>query len=95
MVEGSVDMPHCEECSVPVKKEELAQEAITNKLLCPGCSDGRAVIMDRTTILGREFDYEISYTRKNGFKAQAKLGGAKLTFEVDQEELTNIFGPSR
>lgn len=89
-------MPHCE--NTACDKQNLAPDEVQKtpdgKLVCEECAkvtplhpehDGR--------ILNREFDYAVGYTKKNGFQVHAKLGGAKISLEISQEEIIRIFGP--
>jgi len=92
-------MPRCqnEECSkTNLKPEELLEENKTGILFCGDCSAGRTVIepqTERGLVLGRKLDYGLSYTRKEGLRANARLGGASLSLHVDQEEISSILGP--
>jgi hypothetical protein len=44
------------------------------------------------TILGRDFDYDFSYSKKDGIKAEARLGKASLKLHIPQEEIVKVLG---
>jgi len=83
-------MPICEneKCSKELAPEEVS-EGSDSKLYCSPCAK------ESYLVLGREFDYAVSYTREEGFKAGIRLGGASLSLEVNQDELNRTFGPAR
>jgi len=90
-------MPYCENqiCQKQVKPNELIED--DDILVCIECHNRPELhpVVDpgKNKVLGREFDYGVSYNRRDGFKAHARLGGARLSFEVDQDELRRTFGP--
>jgi len=93
-------MPHCEnsECARDeLPPEEIVENVENGKLICEKCAETVDVVAIPTRheelVLGRELDYEVSYTKKAGLRAGIRLGGAKLSFEVEQEELNRTFGP--
>lgn len=92
-------MPKCEECKNSVKPDRLFQDLDTGKLCCEECADGKRIVSipeeDPDTFLGRTYDYDFSYTREKGIRASGRLGGAKVTLEVSQEELTSWLGAPR
>lgn len=87
-------MPHCEGCQAPVDSEKLHKDVNTDELLCGPCADQRPIVQLPLgkTILGRDFDYDFSYSKKEGIKASARLGTATLSLHVPQEELTKVIG---
>ncbi len=91
-------MPHCENknCNKQLASHEI-QEGGDGKLVCSSCvTDNKVTPLhpERTDlVLNREFDYAIGYTKKRGLQAHVRLGGAKLSLEVSQEEIASIFGP--
>ncbi len=82
-------MPHCEFCHVNPPAVELHVDEETNKLACANC---KPEVISTETILGREFDYDVSYSKKDGIKASARLGKASLELHIPQEEITKVFG---
>lgn len=91
---------HNKECAnTNLKPEELFEEHETGNLFCDDCSVGKTMIMktngeEKGLILGRKFDYSASYTREDGLKARARLGGATVSLHVDQSEISRILGPT-
>ena len=92
-------MPRCEneQCGKDeLSPDELYEDVNTKELFCEECAEGKQIVKlpaKQDLVLGREFDYDVSYTKKQGFKASARLGGAKLSFEVNPDELNRTFGP--
>jgi hypothetical protein len=87
-------MPHCEECKVEVKPEQLHEEAGTGTLLCEGCAEGKVLVKlpnKKDLILGRDYEYDVSLS-KDGFSARGRLGGFRAAVHVDSEELAKVFG---
>jgi hypothetical protein len=95
-------MPHCENknCNKQLTSDEVQEKE--GKLLCEPCANpvtplkalpGSKVDPRGGQVMGRDFDYGLSYTRKHGIQGHVSLGGAKLSLEVSQEEITRIFGP--
>lgn len=82
-------MPHCESCHVQPPAVELHIQPATNKVVCAACDPE---VLPAGTILGREFDYDFSYSKKDGFRASASLGKATLSLHVPQEELIKVLG---
>jgi hypothetical protein len=71
----------------------LFEDVHTKELLCGSCSSERQIVAAPVgTILGREFDYEFSYSKKEGLRASARLGTASIALHVPQEEITKIVG---
>lgn len=85
-------MPRCEECFQPKTSPELTADKQTNKLICGYCKPVEVLQPVTPTFLGREVDYNLSYS-KRGLDANIRVGGAKLNLTVDQAELTRLFGP--
>lgn len=86
-------MPHCEECKEEVSADQLYEDQSNKDLLCKGCADNRPIVsLPHGTIMGREFDYDVSYSRKEGLKASARLGTASLNLHIPQEELSKVIG---
>lgn len=86
-------MPHCESCNTELSSKELFTEVDTRKLICQDCGVGKVVELPQgNLILGREFDYDFSYSRKEGLKASANLGKASITLHIPQEELVKVLG---
>jgi hypothetical protein len=85
-------MPHCDSCHVHVMPEKLFQDTKTNETLCEPCADSRPVVAVPETFLGRNLDYEFSYSKKEGIRASAKLGTASLSLHVPQQELVKLIG---
>ena len=89
-------MPHCEnnDCEVEVKPGELYEDGKDGSLLCEGCASNVPLVAvpPETKLLGRPFEYGISYTSDNGLNAHAQLGGAKLSLTVEQSEFNKLFG---
>lgn len=79
-------MPHCQSCDTPTSSEELMEHPSTGALLCVGCKTQEM----SPPIQTQDFDYEVSYSKKNGFTATAKLGGSTVSLHVPQEELTKV-----
>jgi hypothetical protein len=91
-------MPFCEQCSDELKRDELYQEVGTKKILCASCAAGKTLVRlppKEDRILGRTYDYSVAFTRENGLEARGRVGGMKLTFQVDNEEIARVFGPQR
>lgn len=88
-------MPHCEniKCNKQLSPEHV-RESRSGKLLCGACVDV-IPLHPPNQVMGRNFDYAVGYTKKNGLQAHVSLGGAKLSFEVSQEEITRTFGPEQ
>ena len=88
---------HNEECTkTDLKPEQLFQEHGTGNLFCEECSVGKIMKTngeENGLVLGRRLDYGASYTRKDGFRAHARLGGAKVSLEIDQAEFFKVLGP--
>lgn len=82
-------MPHCESCNTQSPAVELHAQPETNKVLCATCDPE---VLPAGTLLGREFDYDFSYSRKEGVKASASLGKATLSLHIPQEELIKVLG---
>lgn len=85
-------MPYCERegCGKRAAASELRREVNTGLLLCLEHQEG-------TTVIGldddeEELDYEISYTRRRGLHASVSYGGAKISLNVDQKEISRILG---
>ena len=96
-------MPHCEkqDCkNTRLGPHDVVEDIGTGELICEDCAeDVEVVAVSATkakpeTFLGRPYDYEFSYSKKHGFRAGVQLGKARLTLEIDQEELDNTFGPA-
>ena len=93
-------MPYCENtvCNKQLSPEHV-REARSGKLLCATCLDLAEKLTKGesapTQLLGRDFNYDFGYTRQRGIHAEVSLGGAKLSLEVSQEELTRTFGPPK
>lgn len=89
-------MPHCEnrECGVEVNSEELYEDTQTRVLLCEKCAGSIPLVAvpHETKLLGRTFEYGVSYTSADGLKAHARLGGAKINLHVEQGEINKLFG---
>jgi hypothetical protein len=87
-------MPRCEVCDEEQKPEKLFRDLDTDVLCCEGCADGRRIVSvpRKDLIFGRTYDYSVSYTREKGLEAKGRLGGAKITLEVDQNEFSRVFG---
>lgn len=83
-------MPRCEneKCAKELTPDEVSAGA-DDKLYCLPCAD------ESSLVLGREFDYSVSYTRERGLRAGMRLGGASVSFEVNPDELDRTFGPAR
>ena len=92
-------MPRCEneQCGrEELSPDELHEDLETGGLFCGDCAEDKKIVKvpnRQDLVLGREFDYDVSYTRKDGLKAGVRLGGAKLSLEVDAGELNRTFGP--
>lgn len=94
-------MPHCENenCNKQLASHEVKEK--DGKLLCDPCANPVTPLKalpgakkdPRGHVMGRDFDYGLSYTRKDGIQGHVSLGGAKISVEVSQEEITRIFGP--
>ena len=88
-------MPHCENnCGTEVGPGELYEDREDGSLLCEGCAANVPLVAvpHETKVLGRTLEYGVSYTSGEGLKAHARLGGAKLSFSVEQGELNKLFG---
>ena len=95
-------MPRCEneKCGKEnIPSSEVFKGTDTSKIYCAGCvgKDGLEEMThcppkEQSLVLGREFDYGVSYTREDGLKAGMRLGGASLSFEVNSDELDRTFG---
>lgn len=94
-------MPRCEirGCDTDVIPPEELYKHSTGTLMCRDCfnNDTPEYLSEPEDrlILGREFDYSINYTKKDGLRAGVRLGGATLSFEVSPSELDRTFGPAR
>ena len=88
-------MPHCEnnQCHKQLSPEHV-RESRSGKLLCGECIKVTPLHPNQQ-VMGRDFDYSIGYNQKDGLRAHVSLGGAKLSFEVSQQELTRTFGPEQ
>lgn len=84
-------MPYCEGCHCDVQSDQLFESTSSSELFCGSCI-GKPYSSLPQTILGREFDYDFSYSRKDGIKATARLGKATLSFHLPQEELIKVLG---
>lgn len=82
-------MPHCEFCHVQPPAVELHVDVESNKLACAHC---KPELVPPDTILGRDFDYDFSYSKKDGIKAEARLGKASLKLHIPQEEIVKVLG---
>lgn len=71
-------MPKCQNCHSAVLSDELIPDP-SGINTCVDCA-----------MPG--LDYELSYSKKNGFKASARIGRAEINLHVPQEELTKVFG---
>lgn len=92
-------MPHCENtvCNKKLHPEHV-REAKSGQLLCSECLNDVTPLHGEkppAQLWGRDFGYDFGYTRQRGIYAGASLGGAKLSLEVSQEELTRTFGPPK
>ena len=86
-------MPHCDNCKTDVPSTSLYKDMDNNELLCATCADSRPIVqLPQGTFLGRDFDYDVSYSRKEGIKAFARLGKATISLHVPQEELVKVVG---
>ncbi len=86
-------MPHCDACHTHVLPENLYQDNNTNEALCMTCADTRPVVsVPENTFIGRNFDYEFSYSKKEGVRASARLGTASLNLHIPQQELNKLIG---
>lgn len=88
-------MPHCESCQKETPSDELVEDPPTNQPVCLDCVGKpypSVVVLPAGTILGREFDYDLSYSRREGVKASVRLGKASLTLHVPQEEIVKVIG---
>jgi len=95
-------MPKCEnpECAeAELTPEEIHEEVSTKRILCDDCAEGTVVVRipvkSKSLVLGRELDYQVSYTKREGLRAGVRLGGAQLSLSVDQSELDRTFGPHK
>ncbi len=76
-----------------VPSEKLKSSPDGNFLLCEPCTPQIATVFPAGgLLLGRDFDYDFSYSRKDGLKAEARLGKAVLSLHVPQEELIKVLG---
>ena len=82
-------MPHCETCQSQSPAVELHKHPVTDKVVCATCDPE---VLPAGSLLGREFDYDFSYSKKDGIKASASLGKATITLHVPQEELIKVIG---
>ena len=89
-------MPKCENTQCgreDVSPEEMHEEASTGRLFCDDCIvDKQVVSTPAQEAGGAAIDYAISYSKKSGLRAGVVLGGASLTLEVSQEELSRTLG---
>jgi len=89
-------MPHCENegCTSEVKPDELYENGETGSLLCEGCANKVPLVKipHNTKLFGREFEYGVAYTSEEGLRVHARLGGARLSLNVEQSEFNKIFG---
>ena len=96
-------MPHCEKQECPkneLSPDEIVQNVKTGEIICEECSEDVDVVAvpvktREDLVFGREYDYNLSYTKREGFRAGIRLGGARLSLEVDQSEFDRVFGPSK
>ena len=91
-------MPRCENdmCGrTDVEPDNLRN--VNGQIVCEICAPKIVGICSaqKDLVWGRQFDYELSYTKVHGLRAGASIGGAKISFEVSQEELGSLFGPER
>lgn len=98
-------MPRCdnEECGKEnIPPSEVFKGQKTGKIYCAGCVGKEGLeamshnptINDSSMVLGRAFDYGVNYSKKEGFKAGIRLGGASLSLDVSPGELDRTFGPA-
>lgn len=98
-------MPRCEneECGLENIPPTLVFKGVeTDKLYCANCVGVEGlermahhpIPEDTSLVLGREFDYGLSYNKKDGLKGGIRLGGASLSLDVSSSELDRTFGPS-
>ena len=92
-------MPHCENtaCNKKITPDEACKE-IDGSVVCPACADGVTPLHGEPKpqqMWGRDFNYDFGYTRQRGAYAGVSLGGAKMSLEISQEELTRTFGPAK
>lgn len=98
-------MPRCEneECGKEnIPPNEVFKGVETGNLYCVSCvgRDGlenmkhSPLPTDNSLVLGREFDYVVKYSKKDGLKAGVRLGGASLSLDVSPDELDRTFGPA-
>lgn len=80
-------MPRCQNCDGLTPSEELVEHPSTGALLCVDC---RTQEIGHSTPQTQEFDYEVSYSKKNGFKVTAQLGGSTISLHVPQGELVKV-----
>ena len=89
-------MPWCENCEKRgLKTNEIAFDEKNHRVLCIPCAETSAVTSNDEALKGEIVDktwFGVGYTSDHGLKAELIYGGARLTVNVSNDQISRLMG---